>query len=109
MSTPTPEPKSAPEARPMELPAANPFARRVAELHAALVETVTKDDIRRITAKLVEQASDGGQRAARLVYAYALGRPQRMVHPDRVDQHEWQLHQAQPAPAAVATTLQSAS
>lgn len=53
----------------------NPHARRVAALRTTLIREVTRDDIRAIVRKLIEQAKDGDIQAAREVLTRVLGRP----------------------------------
>src|SRR4051812_26904832 len=66
------QPGTVSESKADVLPPANLFARRVAELHEALVEAVSADDVRQITAALVKRAAEGDVRAGRLVLSYAL-------------------------------------
>jgi hypothetical protein len=88
----------------------NPFARRVAALRRALCETVTEDDVRAITCKLLQQARDGDPAAVRVLFAYAIGRPTDAVNPDTLDLQEWQMYRLAPAGAeeleGLARTLQ---
>ena len=53
----------------------NPFARRVAALRSTLIREVTRDDIRAIVRKLIEQARAGDIAAAKEVLLRTLGRP----------------------------------
>ncbi len=69
----------------------NPFARRVAALRSALVESVTNEDIAAITRTLIDMARDGDVPAAKLLLAYAIGKPGDTVQPDRLDLDEWQI------------------
>jgi hypothetical protein len=71
----------------------NPFARKVAALRAALVESVTATDIEEIAAALKAQAKKGDTPAARLLLAYSLGKPAPAVDPDRLDIEEWKVAQ----------------
>jgi hypothetical protein len=71
--------------------AGNPFARRVAALRSALVESVTNEDIAAITRTLIDMARDGDVPAAKLLLAYAIGKPGDTVQPDRLDLDEWQI------------------
>jgi hypothetical protein len=66
----------------------NPFARRVADLRRALLDTVTPDDLQAITRQLIAKAREGDVAAARLVLAYTLGKPAAAVDPDRVETPE---------------------
>jgi hypothetical protein len=54
---------------------ARPFARRQAELRAAMVNACTPDDMARITEKLLAMAEEGDVRAAKLLFSYRLGQP----------------------------------
>jgi len=53
----------------------NPFAGRVTELRTAALEAVPADRIHRIFDALAQKAEGGDVRAAKVVLAYALGRP----------------------------------
>ncbi len=77
----------------------NPFARRCAALRQALLEEVTPGDLKAIMRALIDQARVGDLAAAKLVLAYAIGKPAKAVDPDAVDVHEFQLWQQ----SAVAT------
>jgi hypothetical protein len=67
----------------------NPYARRVAALRKAMQAAVTDDDIMAVTRALIEKAKKGDTAAARLVFQYALGKPQDAPDADRMDLHEW--------------------
>src|SRR5437899_3454412 len=66
----------------------NPFARRVAALRQALLDTVTEEDIRVVSARLLEQARAGDLAAVKLLFAYVIGKPGECVDPDSLDQQE---------------------
>jgi hypothetical protein len=68
----------------------NPFARQVAALRAALVRTVTEQDIEQIAQDLVVQAKAGNLAATKLLFQYVLGKPAEAVNPDTLDVQEWQ-------------------
>lgn len=70
----------------------NPFARRVAELRSAFIETVTPDDLQEICQRLICQAVEGNVAAARLVLGYVLGKVPEPVNPDTVDQEEVRMY-----------------
>jgi hypothetical protein len=53
----------------------NPYAKRVAQLRAALLKSVSRDDVREIIRALVEKARGGDVAAAREVLDRCLGRP----------------------------------
>jgi hypothetical protein len=61
-----------------------PFARHVASLRTALVESVTPDDMRAIAARLVEESRGGDKTATKLLFQYVIGKPQPAVDPDRL-------------------------
>jgi hypothetical protein len=67
----------------------NPYARGVAALRKAMQAAVTDDDIQAVTRALIEKAKKGDTAAARLVFQYALGKPQEAPDADRMDLHEW--------------------
>jgi hypothetical protein len=67
----------------------NPFTRQVAALRQAAVAAITPDDVRAIVAKMAELALAGDVQAAKLVLAYALGKPAAAADPDRLDVQEW--------------------
>jgi hypothetical protein len=79
----------------------NPHARRVAELRSALLEAVTPERVRCLAERLYERALGGDTAAAKLLLAYALGRPAPPVDPDRLDLDEWRLRQECPHSADV--------
>ena len=68
--------------RPAE--ATNPFGCKLAALRAAMVDSVSEDDLRGIMAKLVEQAKAGDLNAAREVLARVVGKPGDARDPDRI-------------------------
>ena len=67
----------------------NPFARQVAALRQAALASITLDAVGAILAKMVELALTGDVPAAKLVLAYAIGRPATAPDPDRLDVEEW--------------------
>jgi len=74
----------------------NPFSRRVAALRQALLNAVTPEDLQGIVAAMLERAKQGDVAAARLVLAYAVGKPTPAVDPDSLDLQEWQHWQQMP-------------
>ena len=72
----------------------NPFARKVGQLRAALLETVT-DDMRAVATKLVEMACAGELPAIRELLERTLGRPVEADFMERLDELEKHLTQAQ--------------
>lgn len=71
----------------------NPFARKSVALRQALLDAVTPEDIQLLVRHLIQQAREGEVAAARLVLAYAIGKPDRAVDPDTLDVQEFQLWQ----------------
>ncbi len=68
----------------------NPFGRRTATLRQAMLDAVTGEDLQAIVRQLIQQAREGDVPAARLVFSYTLGKPDKAVDPDSLDQQEWQ-------------------
>jgi len=83
----------------------NPFARQVAQLRRALIAAVTDDDIKAVAQKLIEQARTGDVPSARLLFAYAVGKPSETVNPDRLDFDEWQIYRQTPVDVQPVATL----
>src|SRR5215475_8865253 len=73
----------------------NPFARQVAGLRQALLNAVKPEDMQQIASALVSKAKEGNIQAAKLVLAYAIGKPQPAPSPDRMDTDEWELYREQ--------------
>jgi hypothetical protein len=67
----------------------NPFARHVAKLRAALVNSVTEADMQQIADDLRIQAKLGNVEALKLLFQYVLGKPPQPVNPDTLDIEEW--------------------
>jgi hypothetical protein len=74
----------------------NPHARRVAALRSALLEALTPERMRTLAERLYDRALGGDTAAAKLLLAYALGRPAQPVNPDRLDLDEWGLRMDSP-------------
>jgi hypothetical protein len=68
----------------------NPFARQVAALRQALLDSITPDDIQDVATRLLALAKEGNVQAAKLLLAYTIGKPQPAPEPDRLDADEWQ-------------------
>jgi hypothetical protein len=66
----------------------NPFARRLAAMRQAFAEAVSAEDLQALAKSLYERAIAGDNAAAVLVLAYVVGKPQRVVDPDTLDQQE---------------------
>jgi hypothetical protein len=81
----------------------NPFARQVASLRIALVESVTTEEMHAIAARLVEDARAGDKTATKLLFQYVLGKPQPAVDPDTLDVQEFRgLQQSAVPPEVIA-------
>jgi hypothetical protein len=74
----------------------NPFNRRCARLRGLLMDAVTDDDVRAIARRLVGAARRGDTAAAKLFFAYLMGKPTAAPDPDLLDRQEWQLAQEGP-------------
>jgi hypothetical protein len=75
----------------------NPFARQVAKLRAALVNSVREEDMEQIADYLRIQAKLGNLAAIKLLFQYVLGKPAQTVNPDTLDVEEWkQVYQPIP-------------
>ena len=66
----------------------NPFARRVAALRKVILDRLTEEDVLAITEALLAKAKEGSVGAAKLLLAYALGKPASAPDPDRLDGQE---------------------
>jgi hypothetical protein len=83
----------------------NPFARKVAELRAALVNFVTEDDMKHLAFVLKMRAEGGDMVAMKLLFQYVLGKPTETVDPDRLDVDEWRKMQEKSRPPEEATKV----
>jgi hypothetical protein len=72
--------------------AGNPFARQVAGLRQALINSVTPEDIQAVAKALIQRAAEGNVQAAKLLFSYAIGKPQPAPEPDRMDVDEWEVY-----------------
>jgi hypothetical protein len=79
----------------------NPFARRTAQLRKALCEAVSAEEMAALGRVLLQKATEGDMAAAKLLLAYAVGRPADVVNPDTLDFQEWQHFQQVPASPGV--------
>src|SRR5688500_12223541 len=68
----------------------NPFARKVAALRKALLDTVSAQDLKETAVLLKLKAQRGDLAAIKLLYQYCLGSPEPVKDPDRMDADEWQ-------------------
>src|SRR5206468_4509411 len=66
----------------------NPFARRVATLRKVILDRLTEQDLLAITEALLAKAKEGSVGAAKLLLAYAIGKPASAPDPDRLDGQE---------------------
>ena len=66
----------------------NPFARQVAALRKVIMNRVTEEDLLAITEALLAKAKEGSVGAAKLLLAYAIGKPASAPDPDRLDGQE---------------------
>ena len=74
----------------------NPFARRVAALRLALLAVVTEEDVQTVVRLVLKQARDGDLAAAKVLFAYVIGKPAESVDPDTLDLKEWLVYQQKP-------------
>jgi hypothetical protein len=88
------------------VPAVNPFARKVAALRAAFVETVTEQHIREITHLILLRAQGGELPWVKLLFQYAIGRPQPAVNPDTLALEEMRLLQQSAVPPEAIAQMQ---
>jgi hypothetical protein len=69
----------------------NPFARKVAALRQALIDSVTPQDLQEIASQLIAKAKEGNVQAAKLLLTYVIGKPQPAPEPDHLDADEWNV------------------
>jgi hypothetical protein len=74
----------------------NPNARRMAALRSALLECLTGERMKALGERLYAAAVGGDWTAAKLLLAYAVGKPREAVDADRLDLDEWKLLDAAP-------------
>ena len=67
----------------------NPFARKVAALRKALLDSVSEQDLEDVVEVLKQQARQGDLAAIKLLWQYCVGKPESAKDPDRVDVDEW--------------------
>jgi hypothetical protein len=82
-----------------------PFAQQTAALRAALLASVTERDIQDIVEILLVKAKYGHFPSIKLLFTYALGKPQAPVNPEALDPQEWPSQPAPLSPAALAALL----
>ena len=83
----------------------NPFARRVAKLRQAMLEECAEEDLRGITRAMINLAKRGDKAAAKLVFQYTLGKPDKQVDPDRIDEDEFDVLKGMAVPGAVSDAV----
>jgi hypothetical protein len=76
----------------------NPFARQTAAARKAIADAVTAEQLAAIAAVMVKKALEGDVAAAKLVFAYAAGRPGAAPDPDTLDAHELAVRRGNVAP-----------
>jgi hypothetical protein len=81
----------------------NPFGRKLARFRQLLLDAITDDDIQRVAKLLIEKSLAGDLAAVKLLLQYAIGKPQVVAEPDRVDIDEWELARDRVIPAAEMT------
>lgn len=67
----------------------NPFARKVAALRKALLDSVSEQDLKDMIEALKRQALEGDKAAIKLILQYCVGKPEPPKDPDRMDVDEW--------------------
>jgi hypothetical protein len=83
----------------------NPHYRRLAANRTAFLETVGPEQVKELAAQVFRRALAGDLEAAKIVLAYAIGRPGPAADPDRADLDEWQLLDGWPTLAQVMRAL----
>jgi hypothetical protein len=84
---------------------ANPHYRRLAQARTAFLQAVGPEQVRELAQALLQRALSGDNDAAKVVLAYAVGRPQPAADPDRADLHEFALLAAAPTKPEVLRAL----
>jgi hypothetical protein len=67
----------------------NPFARTVAALRKALLDSVSEQDLKDMVEALKLKARQGDTAAIKLLLQYCVGKPESPKDPDRMDADEW--------------------
>jgi hypothetical protein len=88
----------------------NPFARRMAELRSALLESATPERLKKLGERLYREAvgdrySAPDLEAAKLWLTYCVGRPVEVINPDRLDLDEFRLLDESPTSANVVRVM----
>jgi hypothetical protein len=85
---------------------ANAFTRKLGGLRAVFIDAAASpEQVAEVAVKLLELSKQGDVAAAGLYLSYTLGRPSKVIDPDRIDLGEWELLRAWPSPAALAAVL----
>ena len=71
----------------------NPFAKRVAELRAALFDAVTPDDLKAVVSSLLRDAKTGNVASVKELLQRLLGPPESVDLLDRLDALEQKIEQ----------------
>ena len=71
----------------------NPYTRQAARNRQIVLEMMNEAELRLITQKLLSQALEGHVPSIKLVFAYAIGKPDAAINPDEVDALEWEARQ----------------
>jgi hypothetical protein len=77
----------------------NPFGRRTAELRREFLAEASGEDLRAVCRALLERAKGGDVAAAKLALGYLVGKPEKAVDPDTLDEQEWHLWRRYTAPS----------
>ena len=86
----------------------NPFARKVAALRKALLDSVSEQDLKDMVEILKQQARQGDKGAMKLILQYCVGKPAPPNDPDRMDADEWhRLQQMRVSPEQFSQTIES--
>src|SRR5262249_15213130 len=86
----------------------NPFARKVAALRKALLDSVSEQDVKEMVEVLKQQARQGDKAAIKLILQYCVGKPAPPNDPDRMDVDEWdRLQQMRVSEQQFEKTIQS--
>jgi hypothetical protein len=72
---------------------ANAFARQGAALRSVVAAVVNEAEVRIIAEALLKKAREGDVSAAKLLWAYAIGRPAAPADPDAIDFDELRLYE----------------
>ena len=83
----------------------NPYTRQVAKNRQIVLEIMNEAELRLITQKLLSQALQGHVASIKLVFAYAIGKPDAAIDPDEVEALEWETRQRLSVPLAEVEAL----